>query len=130
MPFQKVQGFAWPFRFGPLGRPNRSAGTSKIKQNLKCIVLTEKGERVRERNAGTVGFQFVFRNVTAARGVLMTDLIKDGCMEHEPRAILGTVTLQRVHDRDGSKNIFGIPFVVAESGEDDVAEIIMGEKDG
>jgi uncharacterized protein len=49
---EEICGFSFPFRINPAGEISRTSGPEKLKENIKCILLTGIGERVMRRDYG------------------------------------------------------------------------------
>ena len=109
-----LRGFASPFRFGPAGHANRAKGLKRIEENLIGIALTKKGEHVRERAFGTIGYGMVLRNLNTAGLALITSLSEDAFAEYEPNAAVSRVTWERTATQDGSALYLKVPYFVKE----------------
>ena len=127
MPGLEVSGFAWPFRFGPLGHPNRKTQQGKIEQNIVGTALTAIGEHFREKGFGTIGYRAVFKNLNSTRLTYILGLVEDACIEFEPRVILGNLSWEKREDYEGSAIYITIPYKIRETGQTGVAEAKLGE---
>jgi phage baseplate assembly protein W len=116
-----VKGVARPFRFGPRGHANRVEKEARIKQNLEGIALTKKGERLREKDFGTVGYDLIFRNLTEARLHLIENLVADAIVNYEPRALLHDITSSKEENPDGSQaTVIKVQYEIPELPELDM----------
>ncbi len=129
MPGLDIQGFASPFRFGPRGHANRVKGLKRIKENIVGIALTRLGERIREREIGTIGYSLVMRNPTPSAMTLVVGLTKEAITVWEPRVILRHVTWLRQSVDSGSHTFIKVFYELRDfRDEDQVAEFKIGDR--
>lgn len=126
MPGLNPKGIAWPLQFGPLGHLNRVEGKERIKQNLVGIAMTQKGERIREKSFGTIGYSLIMRNVSAERGGMISFLASLAFSEWEPRARVREVQFRLVQVGNESQVHLIVPYTFAPGSLTDVAEATIG----
>lgn len=124
---ENIRGIAWPFRFGPLGHPNRISGQKRLRQNLEGIALTRVGERFRERDFGTIGYSLVMRNLSDARRTLVSGLSADAMALYEPRVVVHDVRIERRDTPSGHANFLLVPYEVRGTEEGDIGEFKIGD---
>lgn len=125
---QKVVGFSFPFSFGPTGSAKSRSGVSKLVQNMQVIALTRRGERPREKGAGTIGYSLTYRNFRACRLSLVLALVHIGVTEQEPRVAIHDHSINEKTQTDGAGVVSIIlPFEVVETGVTGSADITIKE---
>ena len=124
---EEITGIAWPLQFGPRGHVNRVKGKRRIQQNLEGIALTKVGERLRERDFGTIGYTLVMRNLTDARKILVSGLSADAMAEFEPRALVHDVRIERRDTQSGRVHYLITPYEIRGTEEGGTGEFKIGE---
>jgi uncharacterized protein len=97
---QSIKGFAFPFRIDPAtGSIARSAGSEKLKENIKQILLTGVGERVMRRDFGGGVQQALHDPDNAALRAVVQHQIAKAITHLEPRVLLREVVVNQ-RDRE------------------------------
>ena len=94
-----ISGLSLPLRITPRGGFSRSIGIDKIKQNLKALILTSMGERVMSPGIGTLGYMYLFRNMTFEERNLLETQIATSLERGEPNVIITEVDIFDVSDQ-------------------------------
>ncbi|MCB9699104.1 MAG: GPW/gp25 family protein [Alphaproteobacteria bacterium] len=68
-------------------------GPESVAQGILAILLTEPGERIGHPDYGAGLRQFLFAPNTVQIRTAMADVIRDALQRHEPRAVLGDVSV-------------------------------------
>lgn len=85
-------GMSFPFKFAPTGGVARSEGAEKVRDNLRFLVLTARGERLVRKTVGTVGYRRIFRNMAGSDVTLIEGLVRKALAEQEPRFVVQSIT--------------------------------------
>jgi uncharacterized protein len=81
-------GPAFPFRIDPLtGRVATSAGSAKLRENLKHLLLTRIGERAMVREYGGGVLQLLHENVNDALVTVAQHQVGRAIVRFEPRVL-------------------------------------------
>ena len=81
-----ILGIAWPFQKGTTEFPRQRTDDEVIEDNIRRILLTQKGERVMRPNEGSDVMKFVFENVGAVMRATLSDEVRRAVSNGEPRA--------------------------------------------
>ncbi len=122
----EVKGLGFPLQFGPLGHLEKETGITKIKSNLKNIVLTSVEERFMEPSFGTIEMGLLFRNIDTTTFTLIRNIVATAIATHEPRVAVGEITFEAIPE-DGQVNVT-INFALRSSGEFDDLTVLLGEQ--
>ena len=123
-----VKGVSWPFKWGPRGHANRVEKTARIRENLEALAMFKKGERIRERDVGTIGHSLMGRNTTSSKMALVISMAQETMAKYEPNAtILPGVSWSQSDRTSGTITYLKVPFEVKAFQEEDVAESKIGE---
>lgn len=94
-----MENIAYPFSVETSGRINTYFGLSEsIKQNLRILLLTQKGERVMEPEYGVNLPQFLFTDEDANNVGLIKLLISEAVARWEPRVKIENINVAYVLD--------------------------------
>ncbi len=105
---------SFPLRIGPLGHFERSEGIDKRIDDLRVIVLTEKGERIMRVSFGTISTRAVFRKMGELEKALLKDLIVEAVAENTSDTVVAEIDLD---EKDDGKFIVSLSVAVEGSGE-------------
>jgi len=94
-----------------------------VKQSLKNIIFTSKGERFFNPNFGSDILLMLFENITPATEQIFTDLIKTAVSNHEPRANLIDVNVNPYPDENSV--LISIIFSTLNSAEPITLDLIL-----
>jgi len=94
-----ISGLSLPLKITPRGGVSRSIGIEKIKQNLKALILTSIGDRVMSPRIGTMGYIYLFRNMTFEERNLLETQIATNLERGEPNVIITEVDIFDVSDQ-------------------------------
>lgn len=93
----------------------RKTNEEAVKQSIKNLLLTDKGERPFQPNLGCNIRQMLFDNVTPDAIIMMREMIRDTLEAYEPRAIIIGVDVTSAID-DNAVNI-AVVFKLINSSE-------------
>lgn len=93
----------------------RKTNEEAVKQSIKNLLLTDKGERPFQPNLGCNIRQMLFDNITPDTIIVMRELIRDTLEAYEPRATIIGVDVTSAID-DNSVNVV-VVFKVINSSE-------------
>ena len=83
-----VKGISFPLEITSRGGFKRSLGVEKIKENVKNLVLTSLGERVMNPGIGTLGYMYLFRNMSYEERQLLQNQVAQGIERGEERVFV------------------------------------------
>ena len=114
------RGIAFPFRKGNTSLPQAAEGDDLIKDSIRQILLTNRGERVMRPDFGTGVFSFVFENNDEVLASLLESDIRTALARYEPRIDVRDV-------RSGSeenKILVEVFYLVKSTGAED--KVVLG----
>lgn len=88
------RGLAFPPRVGRDGRLAWSEGEANVRENLRVLLLTEPGERLRLASYGAGLRRFLFEPNTAATRHAIREAIEDSIARWEPRVSVESVFVE------------------------------------
>jgi phage baseplate assembly protein W len=101
----------------------RKTNVDAVKQSIRNLLLTDKGERLFQPNLGGNIRAMLFENITPQTFVTMRDHIKDVLAAHEPRAdVLDVVISDTSNDHEVQVQIV---FAILNLQEPVTLEIIL-----
>ncbi|MCA1568389.1 MAG: GPW/gp25 family protein [Acidobacteria bacterium] len=90
-----VKGFAFPFRIDPAtGRVELKAGREKIRQNIRVILSTRRGERPMLRDFGTQIPALVHDPNDDVLGDIVQKQAREALLQWEPRVLVMDSTVE------------------------------------
>jgi phage baseplate assembly protein W len=116
-------GLSFPFRKSAQAFPAPSEDADLIKESLKQILLTQKGERVMRPDFGADVYRFVFENNHAALATLIQTEVARAIGTYEPRVILLNVTVDRIADNAVMATIY---YIIPATGQKDEVQVPLG----
>ena len=114
-------GINFPFRFSPAGGVGLIDAGSKVKANLKALILSATNERVIRKDVGTVGYRSVFRQ--AVRSGLLDSLVREAIQKFEPRAAKVTVSSTEKEVRGEMSVFVKVGYIFTLSGQPDTLTV-------
>jgi uncharacterized protein len=87
-------GISFPMRLGADGRVAASSGPENIREAIRVIMLTERGERIQLPEFGGGVRRFLFEPNTVATRRLIQERIQDALRLWEPRIGLEAVLVE------------------------------------
>ena len=101
----------------------RKTNVDAVKQSIRNLLLTDKGERPFQPNLGGNIRAMLFENITAQTFITMAEHIKDVLVAHEPRAdVLDVVVSDTYNEHEVQVQIV---FMIVNIQEPVVVEIIL-----
>lgn len=97
-PKTRFRGFSYPFRRGPTGFPEPATDEDLIRDSLRQIVRTRRGERVFRPRLGNDVIALVFENNTPSLAARAAREIALAIAEGEPRARVLNIQTERVDE--------------------------------
>jgi phage baseplate assembly protein W len=88
------RGIAFPPRVGPDGRIARSEGEVNVREAIRIILMTDRGERIRLPEFGGALSRFMFEPNTVTTRQLILDSITKALQRWEPRIAVEAVTVE------------------------------------
>jgi len=95
-----LKGLSFPISFNKRGSLSQSEGLTKIKENLKALVLTAVGERRMNPHVGASGYEYMFRNLDESEISILKYQIRMGLEAGESRVTIVNVTITQP-DQEG-----------------------------
>ena len=80
-----LSGLSFPIKISSRGGFSTSSGVDKIKENIKALIFTGLGERVMNPSIGSLGYTYLFNNLTINEVSLLKHTIRMGIEEGESR---------------------------------------------
>ena len=100
----RLKGLSFPLQFNKRGSLSVTTGVDKIKENIRAIVLTSVGERVMNPHIGSVGYQYLFRNLETSEKSILKHQIREGIERGEGRITVLVVNVDQP-DQEGQLQI-------------------------
>ncbi|WP_091743267.1 GPW/gp25 family protein [Phenylobacterium immobile] len=88
------KGIAFPPRVGPDGSMAWSEGEANVRENVRIILTTEPGERLRRPSFGAGLGRFLFEPNTVATRFSIQDRIETALKQWEPRVRTESVSVE------------------------------------
>lgn len=115
------KGLKFPFSKGTASVPAASSDSDLIKESLRQIILTAKGERVMRPDFGTNAMAMLFENNNELLGHMLELEIRSAITKFEPRVIMQELT----GERKESEIILTISYVVISTAVEDSLSITL-----
>lgn len=118
-----LSGLKFPLQINSFGRFALATENEKIRQNLERIASTAIRERWYEPNMGTIGYDALFRALTAQTANQIATLVQEAINEQEPR-VLAQVRAQKDQEREG-KLVLTVLYVRKDNKTKQTVDIIL-----
>ena len=109
------RGLAFPPRVTPDGRLAWSAGEANVRESLRLLLLTGRGERLRRPDYGAGLERFLFEPNTPATWRAIEEAIRRAVERDEPRLRLESITVAADPD-DPEAAIAALDFTLVATG--------------
>ncbi|MET8412320.1 GPW/gp25 family protein [Streptomyces sp. NPDC005195] len=86
-------GWASPVGFGPLGEVAGAGGPEKVRQSIRLILGTRRGERVLRPDFGAGLEELQFEPLSTTTAALVRHRVEQALITWEPRIDIGDVTV-------------------------------------
>jgi phage baseplate assembly protein W len=113
----RLKGTSLPFRFGTAGGVVMEKGLSKIKQNIRAILMTTVGERTHRPSFGSqISLTTMFRNLNEGTKASMQEILAASLRRYEPRVTLISVVLSQDNSSVPGEVLVEITYKVSSTG--------------
>lgn len=109
------RGLGFPVRVGPDGRLAWSAGEANVRESLRILLLTGRGERLRRPDYGAGLEQFMFEPNTPATWRAIEERIRKTVETHEPRLRIESLEV-RADPADPEAALATLAFTLVATG--------------
>lgn len=109
------RGLGFPVRVGPDGRLAWSAGEANVRESLRILLLTGRGERLRRPDYGAGLEQFMFEPNTPATWRAIEKRIRKTVETHEPRLRIESLEV-RADPADPEAALATLAFTLVATG--------------
>jgi len=118
-------GFAFPLRLGEDGRIAGCTYNEHIKQSIRALLLTARGQRVMRPDFGNVLGAYLFENIGETTAALIKSEITSAIERYERRVELGSV---RVYGEGRNPGVISveITYTITSTGESDRLALNIG----
>lgn len=99
------QGLSFPPRVGPDGRLAWSAGEDNVRESLRLILLTERGERLMREEFGCGLRRYLAEPNTVTTHQQISDSISQSIQRWEPRVTVDEVRVEPDADEPSQVNV-------------------------
>jgi phage baseplate assembly protein W len=99
------RGWASPARVGAAGEASLEAGAEKVRQSVRLILATRRGERVMRPDFGAGLEDFLFEPITTTTAALLQHRVETALVQWEPRIDVTEVQVQVADRRLGRLDI-------------------------
>jgi len=94
-----INGLSFPLKINSRGGFSQSVGVEKIKENIKALILTSVGDRVMNPSIGTLGYMYLFRNMSFEERSLLETQIASSIERVETRVVITEVNIFDVSEK-------------------------------
>ncbi|HEX8745876.1 MAG TPA: GPW/gp25 family protein [Pyrinomonadaceae bacterium] len=99
------RGWSFPVGADAAGRVAMSEYEEDVRESIRIILMTAKGERVMRPNFGSGLYDFVFASMSVTVMGSIQAAVKDALVQWEPRAQVLSVDVQSEEGETGKLNI-------------------------
>lgn len=111
------RGIGFPFRRGPTSFPAAATGAALIKDSIRTLVMTRRGDRVMRPDVGSGAYDYIFESDDPMLAETIRTDVSQTLGRYEPRIIVQSVDV--VPDADKGTVDVTINYVIRATGTPD-----------